>query len=228
MQGADISAPWVGEVVPAGQVCKSRREKVRGGLQRRTVPEPGPQSSASAASCRRTRRQEELLTPLSLLHSGHVRRGEQGYDSRVEKRRVWLWTQSDPCFIPPKMMKDLKSLQQLAVPLLFLALCVAVQRTDSAVSVFTLLWCLHRFRALFSAKIRARRSRGTCRSLCQPARSSSGSPGRAQLRFLNRESFRTSAAASAPSSQEPRVCLLCVALTVTRSYKLFSFCGALF
>lgn len=42
-EGGGISARWVWEVDPAGQVCKSRREKVReGGLQRRTVPEPGP------------------------------------------------------------------------------------------------------------------------------------------------------------------------------------------
>lgn len=35
---------------------------------------------------------------------------------------------------PPKMYKDARRLRQLALPLLFFALCVAVQRSDSAVS----------------------------------------------------------------------------------------------
>lgn len=37
------------------------------------------------------------------------------------------------------MNKDLKSLRQLAVPLLLFALCVAVQRSDSAVSAVPVL-----------------------------------------------------------------------------------------
>lgn len=96
------------------------------------------------------------------------------------------------------MNKDLKSLRQLAVPLLFLALCVAVQRSDSAVSAFKVLFVLlcdfffvvAQIRSLLTAPQdtlpRTKKPRDLPLSLHR-RRDTTGSPEQAQLRFINRE-----------------------------------------
>lgn len=96
-------------------------------------------------------------------------------------------------YSPHKMNKDLKSLRQLAVPLLFLALCVAVQQSDSAVSAFfccLLSSCGTNLKTLYRIlppPLHVKEPRDP-RSHFIQRRDATGSPQQAQLKGLERSS----------------------------------------
>ena len=128
-RGDDITAHCLWKVDPAGQVCKSRREKVREGDCRGAAT-----ARTTGASARATNSREQVpFWPFSISLRSKCAEGELGLCLASRKKVDFV---SGVLFNSHKMNKDLKSLSQLAVPLLLFALCVAVQRSESAVSAF--------------------------------------------------------------------------------------------